>query len=150
MVAQAPPAQGLAPKPRAPSGNPAPSKSNQAGQRLVLTELLGGQELDLLPRPSLGSASSTSSSDVDYVGAGAGLDSSGRPRGGTPPLMNLRELFLPPGYPDTVTPDYLSYQLWCVACGRDSQLLRCPVSRVEGVWRVLYVYGLGFMPRRVP
>ncbi|KAG2448238.1 hypothetical protein HYH02_006823 [Chlamydomonas schloesseri] len=116
VVAQATP-QGVAPKPRAPSSGPGPSRTGQTGQRLVLTELLGGQERDLLPGPSvtpLGSASSTSSSDVDYVGAGAGLDGSGRPRGGPPPLLNLRELFLPPGYPDTVTPDYLAYQLWSV------------------------------------
>lgn len=29
-----------------------------------------------------------------------------------PPLSGLQEVFLPQGYPDTVSSDYLSYQMW--------------------------------------
>lgn len=36
----------------------------------------------------------------------------GTPRTASPPLSGLMAVFLPQGFPDSVSPDYLPYQLW--------------------------------------
>uniref|UniRef100_A0A2K6LA86 RUS family member 1 n=1 Tax=Rhinopithecus bieti TaxID=61621 RepID=A0A2K6LA86_RHIBE len=36
----------------------------------------------------------------------------GAPRAPSPPLSGLQAVFLPQGFPDSVSPDYLPYQLW--------------------------------------
>uniref|UniRef100_A0A2K6CJ12 RUS family member 1 n=1 Tax=Macaca nemestrina TaxID=9545 RepID=A0A2K6CJ12_MACNE len=36
----------------------------------------------------------------------------GAPRAASPPLSGLQAVFLPQGFPDSVSPDYLPYQLW--------------------------------------
>nr|XP_004671086.1 RUS family member 1 [Jaculus jaculus] len=43
-----------------------------------------------------------------------GPDGGGRgsPRAALPPLSGLQAVFLPQGFPDSVSPDYLPYQLW--------------------------------------
>ncbi|KXZ56959.1 hypothetical protein GPECTOR_1g865 [Gonium pectorale] len=86
--------QRRAPPPSAPS------------RGLSLVEVRGSQELDLL---ALSQQPSTAS-------PGAAASPSRGPH--LPPLASLpsaaRELFLPPGFPESVTPDYLPYQLWSV------------------------------------
>lgn len=87
--------------------NSCPTSPTRVPRQLyTLTEIRGSEEHDLLasspasfPQPSP-TNSSPSSSPPSPFSALAYLPDS------------LRELFLPPGFPSSVTPDYLPYQVW--------------------------------------
>ncbi|GIL51565.1 hypothetical protein Vafri_7534 [Volvox africanus] len=79
-------------------------------QSYTLKEIHGSEEHDLLAL-----SSSLKSSTLQPL-KGTTTSTTSAVRTSLAPLTSLpdsiRDLFLPPGYPNCVTPDYLSYQLW--------------------------------------
>ncbi|KAG2489606.1 hypothetical protein HYH03_011886 [Edaphochlamys debaryana] len=104
--------------PAVPPTAPSSSASSARPAAFSLVETQGGTERDLLASTSSSPATRTPAtpsplSTADLV--------HGDPSGTAPSSAvlalaalpdTLKDLFLPPGFPSTVTPDYLPYQLW--------------------------------------
>lgn len=86
-------------------------KALRAPKRYSVTEVSGSQE-----RAVLGIGESTSAVDRPTTGPPSSSAGSQEPLSSSLAALptSIRDLFLPPGYPASVTPDYLPYQLWSV------------------------------------
>ncbi|GIL86926.1 hypothetical protein Vretimale_15536 [Volvox reticuliferus] len=79
-------------------------------QSYTLTEIHGSEEYDLLASPSSSKSSTPQPLNTPMTPTSSAVRVSLAPLASLPD--SIRDLFLPPGYPSSVTPDYLSYQLW--------------------------------------